>query len=391
MDDGCTADGGAKSARKLAADETVAGALGAVCAPAAAAAARIFGRTNLPFLVTSARSPEVLDPARAPSTFLLPGTPYQEALAAAHWLALEGVQRLAAVAEEDADSQFLVDKLAFVADPVPKLVSRQTVTREGLDAELVAGAALASNPDVVYWAGSAAGAGRLVAALRSAGYKGIFLASSLSRARRSSQTEATRPRARSSSLLLGRSSSAVRARGRGASATRTAARPGTTRCRPTMPFARWRRRSRRAGRSSTPATPGSCRASTWSSRRRSAPFSSRVTTRSSRTTTSSWSSATASSGPRTRCARRMVERVGAARRARARRRRRVAAARRSRLLVTSSTTSARRTTARPTRPPPTATTGSTPTTTRTRTTCRSAGSRPARSRSARTSGPARRT
>ena len=34
-----------------------------------------------------------------------------------------------------------------------------------------------SKPDVVFWAGSAAGAGRLVKALRRAGFKGTFLAS----------------------------------------------------------------------------------------------------------------------------------------------------------------------------------------------------------------------
>ena len=54
VDDGCTAAGGAKAARKLAATENVAGVVGAVCDSAAAAAARALGPGKVPFLVTSA-------------------------------------------------------------------------------------------------------------------------------------------------------------------------------------------------------------------------------------------------------------------------------------------------------------------------------------------------
>jgi branched-chain amino acid transport system substrate-binding protein len=177
VDDRCTAAGGAKAARKLAGMENVAGVIGSVCDAAAAAAARALGPGKVPFLVTSARSPAVLSPARASSTYLMSGTTYQEALAAAHWFALRGVQRLAVVAEEAPEAAFLVGRLTALTSPVPKLVSRQTVRRGETGMARIANTALAPKPDVVYWAGSAEGAGRLVSALRGAGFKGTFLAS----------------------------------------------------------------------------------------------------------------------------------------------------------------------------------------------------------------------
>jgi branched-chain amino acid transport system substrate-binding protein len=175
-DDGCSAGRGAAAARKLATTEQVAGVVGAVCDAAAGAAARALARGQVPFLVSSARSPDVVDPRATPSAYLLSGTPYQEALAAAHWLALRGVQRLAAVTDGAPASAFLVEKLTGIVTPTPRLLSRQTLGA-GADAALVARTAIAANPDVVYWAGSADGAGRLVAALRAAGFDGTFLAS----------------------------------------------------------------------------------------------------------------------------------------------------------------------------------------------------------------------
>ena len=171
----------------------------------AAAAARALGPGKVPFLVTSANSPKVLSPTRAPTTYLLRGTPYQEALAAAHWLALRGVQHLAVVAEDTPESAFLVDKLTYIASPVPRLVSQQTIPPGLPDARRAATAALASKPDIVYWAGSAEGGGRLVAALRRAGFKGTFLASAQSESTPSSPPRVRTPTARSSSRPHARS------------------------------------------------------------------------------------------------------------------------------------------------------------------------------------------
>ena len=115
--------------------------------------------------------------------------------------------------DEDApESAFLVDKLAFVLDPCrsssagrPSASGARSSTRARRER------ALASKPDVVYWAGSAEGAGRLVAALRRAGFKGIFLASAQSESPAFVAAAGGAARARSSSLL--RAPGTCRARG----------------------------------------------------------------------------------------------------------------------------------------------------------------------------------
>ena len=65
-------------------------------------------RGRIPFLVSAAQTHHaIVDPAKTPSTYLLDGTPYQESLAAAHWLALEGKQLLATVFEDTAADRYL--------------------------------------------------------------------------------------------------------------------------------------------------------------------------------------------------------------------------------------------------------------------------------------------
>src|SRR3954452_20292451 len=74
-DDGCDAADARTRARELKTSE-IAGALGGLCADAAAAEARGLG-TNKPFLVTSANSPSIVSPERTPTAYLTNGTPYQ--------------------------------------------------------------------------------------------------------------------------------------------------------------------------------------------------------------------------------------------------------------------------------------------------------------------------
>ena len=64
-----------------------------------------------------------------------------------------------------------------LSSPVPKPVCQQAVPAGTTDWGTVVKAALAGDPDTVYWAGSAAGGGALLAALRDAGYDGAFVAS----------------------------------------------------------------------------------------------------------------------------------------------------------------------------------------------------------------------
>jgi branched-chain amino acid transport system substrate-binding protein len=176
-DDGCAAPTSRASARTLAGQE-LGGVLGGVCEDAASAAARTLG-DDLPFLVTSANSPRIVDAKKTPTAYLTNGTPYQSALAAARFLVFQQSQRLATVSAGGKAEETMTKELLALVSPVPKAVSDQHAG-SGADFARVARAALASKPDTVYFAGPAQASGKLVAALRKAGYDGAYIASSQS-------------------------------------------------------------------------------------------------------------------------------------------------------------------------------------------------------------------
>ncbi|WP_066948116.1 branched-chain amino acid ABC transporter substrate-binding protein [Microtetraspora fusca] len=180
VDDECLDDSGKEAAKRLHLTESVAGAIGGVCDDAAEAAARVLGGNGVPFLITSANSPTSVSAEDTPTAYLTNGTPYQEALATVHWMAYNTAQRLAVIADDTPQSAYLVKQVISVASPVPKVVSKQTLTAGRQDIAAAAATALAADPDVVYWAGSAQESGRLAAALRKAGYKGMYIASAQS-------------------------------------------------------------------------------------------------------------------------------------------------------------------------------------------------------------------
>ena len=130
-DDGCDP----KTARSRALEvksSGVAGALGGVCASAARAAARTLG-SELPFLVTSANAPSIVSARHTPTAFLTNGTPYQAALAAAHWLAYAHAQRISVVTEDDRAAKRSGEQLVKLASPVPKPLSQQAVPANTTD------------------------------------------------------------------------------------------------------------------------------------------------------------------------------------------------------------------------------------------------------------------
>jgi branched-chain amino acid transport system substrate-binding protein len=174
MDDGCAAGSSRESAQKLAGRQ-LGGVLGGVCEDAASAAARTIG-DDLPFLVTSANSPKIVDAKKTPTAYLTNGTPYQSALATAHFLVFQKAQRLATVSAGGKAPETLTKEVLGLASPVPKPVSEQNVAEDAGFAQ-VARSALASKPDTVYFAGPAEASGKLVAALRDAGYDGAYIAS----------------------------------------------------------------------------------------------------------------------------------------------------------------------------------------------------------------------
>jgi branched-chain amino acid transport system substrate-binding protein len=94
-----------------------------------------------------------------------------------HWLVYKTAQKLSVVTEGDRASKALGAQVVKLASPVPKRLSEQAVPAGTTDWGRYVKTALAGDPDVVYWAGSAAGGGALVAALRDAGYEGKFVAS----------------------------------------------------------------------------------------------------------------------------------------------------------------------------------------------------------------------
>ena len=172
LDDGCSAASSRASAKRLL-EEEPAGVVGGVCQSAARAAARTL---DVPFLVTTANSPRIVDVKRTPNAYLTNGTPYQSALAAVHFLALQNTHRLATVSTDDRAAKTLAKDVLGLASPAPQAVSEQTIAADA-DLAAVARTALASSPDVVYFAGPAAVSGGLVAALRDAGFDGTFVAS----------------------------------------------------------------------------------------------------------------------------------------------------------------------------------------------------------------------
>jgi branched-chain amino acid transport system substrate-binding protein len=177
-DDRCDAADARTGAEALKGGKAV-GAVGGICATAARAAARELG-TAKPFLVTSANSPSIVSAKRTPNAYLLNGTPYQSALATVHWLTYKSAQRLAVVTEDDRASKYLGSQVLGLAAPAPKALTQQAVPVGTSDWKTIVKTALTDDPDTVYWAGTAAGGGALLAALRDAGYKGMFIASGAS-------------------------------------------------------------------------------------------------------------------------------------------------------------------------------------------------------------------
>ncbi|MEV4808691.1 branched-chain amino acid ABC transporter substrate-binding protein [Micromonospora avicenniae] len=173
-DGGCTAATGEQAATGLAAKKVV-GVVGGLCEDAALAAAKAVAAAGTPFLVSSAPADRLVE-AGMPSVFPMEATIYQEALAAVHWMGYRSAQQVAVLDDGSAASQRLSGLVTdrIKADGLP--VSRQST--DGPDLAKLAGTVIASKADFVYWTGAPEPGGRLVSALRQAGYTGNFMASS---------------------------------------------------------------------------------------------------------------------------------------------------------------------------------------------------------------------
>lgn len=174
VDETCTAAGGKDAAVQMVSEDAVA-VVGGVCEDSTAAAIDTLAETQIPFLVAASNGDDLVS-ADSPA-FLLNGTVYMQALSAVHWMAYNSAQRVALIEDDSASSQLLTKHAIQALDVAPEVASRQTVPAGSRDMEQIAKVALVSEPDFVYWTGSAAGGGALLKALREAGYGGVFTAS----------------------------------------------------------------------------------------------------------------------------------------------------------------------------------------------------------------------
>jgi branched-chain amino acid transport system substrate-binding protein len=178
-DDACSAQVAYEAAKAFLTDGEVAGVIGGMCDEAAEREVGVIDTTGVPFLVTSATADDLVGD-NLQSTYMMNGTVYQQALSAVFWMNYRQAQRLAVIQDDSAESKLLARKAIGLVEGAPKLVSLQTVEPGGQDMKTIAKAAVASKPNFVYWTGAPAAGGELVKALRAAGYKGTFTASSAS-------------------------------------------------------------------------------------------------------------------------------------------------------------------------------------------------------------------
>ncbi|MFU8876170.1 branched-chain amino acid ABC transporter substrate-binding protein [Micromonospora sp. SL4-19] len=171
-DGGCTPATGEQGATGLAAKKVV-GVVGGLCEDAAVAAAKAVAAAGTPFLVSSARADRLIE-AGVPSVFPMEATVYQEALAAVHWMGYRSPQRVAVLDDGSPASQRLSGLVTDRVKADGLTVSRHST---GPDLAKLASTVTASKADFVYWTGAAESGGRLVSALRQAGYTGYFMAS----------------------------------------------------------------------------------------------------------------------------------------------------------------------------------------------------------------------
>ncbi|WP_433214154.1 branched-chain amino acid ABC transporter substrate-binding protein [Microtetraspora malaysiensis] len=175
-DGGCASATGEQAATELAA-KSVVGVVGGLCEDAAVTAAKTVAAEGTPFLVSSARADRLVG-AGLPSVFPMEGTVYQEALAAVHWMGYRSPQRVAVLDDGSPASQRLSGLVTDRVKADGLKVSRRTAAAKDPDLAKLARTVTGFTADFVYWTGAAEPGGRLVGALRQAGYTGYFMASS---------------------------------------------------------------------------------------------------------------------------------------------------------------------------------------------------------------------
>ncbi|MEU3455003.1 branched-chain amino acid ABC transporter substrate-binding protein [Micromonospora sp. NPDC006766] len=173
-DGGCAPATGAQGATRLAA-KSVVGVIGGLCEDAAVAAAKTADAT--PFLVSSTRADGLIE-AGLPLAFPMEGTINQEAMAAVHWMGYRSPQRVAVLGDGSPASRQLSELVTDRIKADGLTVSMRSAGTTGPDLAGLTSTVTGFEADFVYWTGTAEPGGRLVSALREAGYTGYFMTSS---------------------------------------------------------------------------------------------------------------------------------------------------------------------------------------------------------------------
>jgi len=181
VDDACDPQVGYEAAKAFVSDTdaSVAGVLGGVCDDVAEREAGVIDATGLPFLITSATKDGIVG-EDSQGAFMMNGTLYQQALSSVFWMNYREAERLAVVQDDSADSKSLARQAIGLIEGTPKLVSLQTAEPGGPSLKVIAAAAVAAKPNFVLWTGGAEQGGKLLKALRAAGYHGTFTATAAS-------------------------------------------------------------------------------------------------------------------------------------------------------------------------------------------------------------------
>ncbi|MCS6761614.1 MAG: branched-chain amino acid ABC transporter substrate-binding protein [Candidatus Devosia symbiotica] len=170
-DDGCDPQQAVNAASKLASSDVV-GIVGGYCSGATVPTLKIFGDTNIPFVIAAANSTKLIS-ANPGNAFMINSTSNDQATKAIEYFTANGVKSLAIVNQGDAYSQDLADMTKKNWEAAGNIVPSFEVANKGeQDYSSIVTAIRSANPDAVFWTAYYADGGLLIRQLRQAGFQG---------------------------------------------------------------------------------------------------------------------------------------------------------------------------------------------------------------------------
>lgn len=151
--------------------------VGGACSSATLPTLTIFNKANIPMIIPTANSTDLLKD-KLPNVFLLNGTGKQQAAAAVGFIKQTGTKAVALV---DDNTSYSKNVTTLTAESLgtgggdAKVVSQQSVTAGESDYSAAVTAILNAKPDFVYWTGYYQEGGLIIKQLRAAGYTGKIM------------------------------------------------------------------------------------------------------------------------------------------------------------------------------------------------------------------------